>query len=97
MLGWAPVDAVPLCGVAGEGPFQFGTMYVAAKGVESKVLVMEPRQPMVLDSARRERLRGSPSLNDADRWILDQIRERQGDGFVLMLRGANDRGDRARR
>ena len=68
-------------------------MRMAADGVETNVLLMKPRMPMILDAARRERLRGNPSLNEADRWILGQIEDRRREGFVVVLRGANDEGD----
>ena len=81
--------------MAAEGPFEFAEVRVASASIEYGALVMTPRSRMVVDHAKRERLRGDhPELSAADRWIVERVRGYGGRCPILILRGADDDGER---
>lgn len=80
--------------VSAEPLFEFEELRVSSASFECGALVMTPRARMVIDDARRERLRGDPELNDADRWIIGRVSERGPDIPILIMRGADETGQR---
>jgi hypothetical protein len=80
--------------VSAEAPFEFEEVRVSASGLQCGALVMAPRSRMLIDAARRDRLRGDPALSEADRTIVGRVRSRGDDVPILIMRGANDLGER---
>lgn len=80
--------------MSAEAPFDFEEVRVASAALECGALVMTPRSPMVIDAARRDRLRGDPALSDGDRLIIARVRDRSDDVSILIMRGADEAGAR---
>lgn len=80
--------------MSAEPLFEFEEVRVSSASVECGALIMTPRARMVIDDAKRERLRGDPELNEADRWIIGRVRERGPDVPILIMRGADENGQR---
>ena len=75
-------------------PFSFGLVEIVCPDRACHVLTMTPRVPTVFGAKRRESLRGEPTLSPVERRILDFVAARPENTPVLLLRGADEEGNR---
>ncbi len=75
-------------------PFNIHDVELKQDGLTHRAVVITPKRPMVLGRERIERLRGPTSLNDVDRWLIEQTARREGRNRVILFRAKNERGER---
>lgn len=79
---------------ASQSPFRVSETMVMSQGTVHPLLVITSRVPRVFGTERIEALKQPTSLSAADRFLLEQTKQRGERVHLAAVRAVNDEGDR---